>query len=41
MSMLGTAVLFGTLGVTCLGLLFTPIFYAVVRQLSDTGSARH
>jgi multidrug efflux pump len=30
---LGTAVLFGMLGVTCFGLLFTPTFYTVVRSL--------
>jgi hypothetical protein len=30
---LGTAVLFGMLGVTCFGLLFTPAFYTVVRRL--------
>jgi hydrophobe/amphiphile efflux-1 (HAE1) family protein len=30
---LGTAVLFGMLGVTCFGLLFTPSFYAVVRRI--------
>jgi hydrophobe/amphiphile efflux-1 (HAE1) family protein len=29
---LGTAVLFGMLGVTCFGLLFTPAFYVVVRR---------
>ena len=29
---LGTAVLFGMLGVTCFGLLFTPAFYTVVRR---------
>jgi Cu/Ag efflux pump CusA len=31
---LGTAVLFGMLGVTLFGLLFTPTFYAVVHWLS-------
>ncbi|MFZ1431094.1 MAG: multidrug efflux RND transporter permease subunit, partial [Geminicoccaceae bacterium] len=30
---LGTAVFFGMLGVTVFGLLFTPVFYTVVRQL--------
>jgi hydrophobe/amphiphile efflux-1 (HAE1) family protein len=30
---LGTAVLFGMLGVTCFGLLFTPAFYTVIRRL--------
>jgi hydrophobe/amphiphile efflux-1 (HAE1) family protein len=33
---LGTAVLFGMLGVTCFGLLFTPAFYTVVRRLGHT-----
>ena len=31
---LGTAVLFGMLGVTVFGLLFTPVFYTIVRRLS-------
>ena len=30
---LGTAVLFGMLGVTCFGLLFTPAFYTAIRRL--------
>ena len=30
---LGTAVFFGMLGVTVFGLLFTPVFYTVVRRL--------
>src|SRR5262250_1077581 len=30
---LGTAVLFGMLGVTCFGLLFTPAFYTFIRDL--------
>ena len=30
---LGTAVLFGMLGVTCFGLIFTPAFYTVIRGL--------
>jgi len=30
---LGTAVLFGMLGVTCFGLLFTPVLYSFVRNL--------
>jgi multidrug efflux pump subunit AcrB len=30
---LGTAVLFGMLGVTCFGLLFTPAFYTLIRRL--------
>jgi HAE1 family hydrophobic/amphiphilic exporter-1 len=35
---LGTAVFFGMLGVTLFGLLFTPTFYSVVRQLSGKAS---
>jgi HAE1 family hydrophobic/amphiphilic exporter-1 len=35
---LGTAVFFGMLGVTLFGLLFTPTFYAAVRQLSGKAS---
>jgi multidrug efflux pump subunit AcrB len=35
---LGTAVLFGMIGVTCFGLLFTPVFYAVVRKFAFTKS---
>ena len=31
---LGTAVLFGMIGVTCFGLLFTPSFYTMVRRLT-------
>ena len=31
---LGTAVFFGMLGVTCFGLLFTPVFYVVCRAIS-------
>jgi predicted RND superfamily exporter protein len=30
---LGTAVLFGMLGVTCFGLIFTPAFYTFIRKL--------
>ena len=30
---LGTAVFFGMLGVTVFGLLFTPVFYTVVRRI--------
>jgi hypothetical protein len=37
---LGAAVLFGMLGITCFGLLFTPTFYAVVRQLSGNVSSQ-
>ena len=33
---LGTAVLFGMLGVTCFGLLFTPAFYTFIRKLGRT-----
>jgi hydrophobe/amphiphile efflux-1 (HAE1) family protein len=33
----GIAVFFGMLGVTLFGLLFTPIFYVVVRNLADGG----
>jgi len=32
---LGTAVFFGMLGVTVFGLLFTPIFYVVMRWIGD------
>src|ERR1700681_2590574 len=31
---LGTAVFFGMLGVTCFGLLFTPVFYVMVRWIA-------
>ena len=31
----GVAVFFGMLGVTLFGLIFTPIFYIVVRNLAD------
>jgi hydrophobe/amphiphile efflux-1 (HAE1) family protein len=34
---LGTAVLFGMLGVTCFGLLFTPAFYTFIRKLGHKG----
>jgi hydrophobe/amphiphile efflux-1 (HAE1) family protein len=34
---LGTAVLFGMLGVTCFGLLFTPAFYTFIRKLGRKG----
>ncbi|MBI3515774.1 MAG: efflux RND transporter permease subunit [Proteobacteria bacterium] len=36
---LGTAVFFGMLGVTAFGLLFTPVFYVVVRRLFGRPSA--
>jgi multidrug efflux pump subunit AcrB len=32
---LGTAVFFGMLGVTLFGLLFTPVFYVLVRRIAD------
>ena len=32
----GTAVFFGMLGVTVFGLIFTPIFYVVIRRLSGS-----
>jgi multidrug efflux pump subunit AcrB len=35
----GVAVFFGMLGVTVFGLIFTPIFYIIVRNLAD-GSRR-
>ena len=31
---LGTAVFFGMLGVTVFGLIFTPVFYVVIRRLA-------
>ena len=34
---LGTAVLFGMLGVTCFGLIFTPAFYTFIRKLRRKG----
>jgi Cu/Ag efflux pump CusA len=34
---LGTAVFFGMLGVTLFGLLFTPVFYVLVRWLGSAG----
>jgi len=37
---LGTAVLFGMLGVTCFGLLFTPAFYALVRKFGRQEQAQ-
>jgi hydrophobe/amphiphile efflux-1 (HAE1) family protein len=36
----GVAVFFGMLGVTLFGLIFTPIFYMVVRNLADRSSRR-
>jgi HAE1 family hydrophobic/amphiphilic exporter-1 len=37
---LGTAVFFGMLGVTLFGLLFTPVFYVVVRWIGEKLSAK-
>jgi hypothetical protein len=34
------AVFFGMLGVTLFGLVFTPIFYVVVRNLADRSSGK-
>ena len=31
---LGTAVFWGMIGVTLFGLIFTPVFYVVIRQLT-------
>jgi len=31
----GVAVFFGMIGVTLFGLVFTPIFYVIVRNLAD------
>ena len=36
----GVAVFFGMLGVTMFGLVFTPIFYVIVRNLADRTSCR-
>jgi hydrophobe/amphiphile efflux-1 (HAE1) family protein len=36
----GVAVFFGMLGVTLFGLIFTPIFYVIVRNLADGGKAK-
>jgi multidrug efflux pump subunit AcrB len=36
---LGTAVLFGMLGVTCFGLVFTPPFYTFIRKPGRKGEA--
>jgi multidrug efflux pump subunit AcrB len=32
----GVAVFFGMLGVTLFGLIFTPVFYMIVRNLADS-----
>jgi multidrug efflux pump subunit AcrB len=37
---LGTAVFFGMLGVTMFGLLFTPVFYVLVRWIGSVRRAR-
>ena len=37
---LGTAVVFGMIGVTVFGLIFTPVFYVVVRRLEDLFARR-
>jgi multidrug efflux pump subunit AcrB len=34
----GVAVFFGMIGVTLFGLIFTPIFYIIVRNLADRSS---
>jgi multidrug efflux pump subunit AcrB len=36
----GTAVFFGMLGVTGFGLVFTPVFYVVIRWLTARSTAR-
>jgi HAE1 family hydrophobic/amphiphilic exporter-1 len=36
---LGTAVFFGMLGVTLFGLLFTPVFYVLVRWIGGLGKS--
>jgi multidrug efflux pump subunit AcrB len=36
----GVAVFFGMLGVTMFGLIFTPIFYMLVRRLADSRPRR-
>ncbi len=38
---LGTAVFFGMLGVTIFGLIFTPVFYVVVRKFAAKPQAHH
>ena len=36
----GVAVFFGMIGVTLFGLMFTPLFYVIVRNLADGGKAK-
>jgi len=36
---LGTAVFSGMLGVTAFGILFTPVFYAVIQRFRERGSS--
>jgi multidrug efflux pump subunit AcrB len=36
----GVAVFFGMLGVTLFGLVFTPIFYVLVRNLADRSGSK-
>jgi len=38
---LGTAVVFGMLGVTIFGLLFTPVFYVITRSLQDWATGKN
>jgi multidrug efflux pump len=37
---LGTAVFWGMIGVTLFGLIFTPVFYVVIRRLTGRSLAR-
>ena len=37
---LGTAVFWGMIGVTLFGLIFTPVFYVVIRKLTGTQAGR-
>jgi multidrug efflux pump subunit AcrB len=37
---LGTAVFWGMIGVTLFGLVFTPVFYVVIRRLTGRSPAR-
>ena len=38
---LGTAVLWGAVGVTLFGIVLTPVFYSVVRWFTGPGAAGH